>query len=335
MRKNTKSEISYEPNNFVLVQNDIINSFFSCSTYQLRLILMAVAKSMNNIGKEKNPRKVTFTVKEFFETMGMNLDGRVRKNLFENIQSASQLQIKIISDKKRAWVNWFEYVTYEESDNNQLKFCFTQTVFDVLKVIGQKFTKLDFSVIGKGSFYAIRWYMMAREMMYLKGKGGNEKNKWTVMKTFDQIRQEMNIDESTYQDRTNNFLKFVVKGPIEELNKINTEFKIGSPDKLFTKIKNGRNTIGIMIECNTDINTVSISNFDNYEQKQTKLAINNEEQFIQKYKTEYETLFDQESKNPSIKLPFDNDLFRKARVLTILAQKHPIVAKKYGINITL
>lgn len=328
---NTKNELIFEPNTFVLVQNDIMNSFFSCSTYQLRLILMAIAKSMNDFGKTKNPREVNFTVAEFCDTMGMNVDGRIRKNIFDNLASCSKLQIKIVSDKKKAWVNWFEYVVYDEDESKQIKMVFTPIVFDTLKIIGQKFTKLDFSVIGKCSFYAIRWYMIAKEMMYLKGKNGNDKNKWTVVKSFDQIRQEMNIPDTVYEDRNNNFLKKVISNPIKELNQINGEFQIGNDKGLFTKIKQGRETVGVMIECNLLGNLYLITNNEPPETRQTKIACNNEEMFIQKYKKEFDILFEQEKINPSENVPFDNDLFKKARALAALTKNHPRIARRFGI----
>lgn len=332
LTKNSSNEFIYTPNESVLVQNDIINSFFSCSTYQLRLILMAISKTMNDFGKTEKANEVYFSVKEFCDTMGMEIDGRVRKNILGILEKTSQLQIKILAtEKKYALENWFEYVVFDE-DKNVIKFRFTKTVFDVIKVIGQKFTKLDFSVIGKCSFYAIRWYMFVKESMFLKGKGTNEKNTWTITKSFDEIRNKMNIDENAYRDRNNNFLKYVVKNPIEELNKINMEFQIGTPENLFTKIKKGKTTVGVMLECHSLTNKFKITNDDSYEKRQDKIAINREEDFITKYRKEFNELFELEKTSPSIILPIDNDLFRRARALTTLAKKHPTVAKRFGIN---
>ena len=65
------------------------------------------------------------------------------------------------------------------------------------------------------------------------GKNGNPKNTWTCSLSFDEIKNLFQLDE-IYQNRTDNFKKFVITEPIKELNEKITSMQVIKQDWLKT-----------------------------------------------------------------------------------------------------
>ena len=276
--------------------NEISRSIYSCSIVARKVIALAsslVEQRMrklqwNNKDVEIPVWIAKFSIAEFIKKFeiadsGQNYD-IVKKAILE-CQDA-----KIILEKEKGFksFNWFYSVEFNP-DEDFVEMTFSPDVGSAIYDFKSGYTAMRFKMIGGfKSIYTFRFYEIAVSFIGNKGKNGNKKGTWYFEYSIDELKNILGLKINSYPGRTNAFLLNVVQKPIEELNKVNNEFEIA-----ITKIKKGRNVIGIRFECSEKFETkekLKITKADSFEEKQEKQAIQSEEEFFKKHEKELELI---------------------------------------------
>lgn len=101
--------------------------------------------------------------------------------------------------------------------------------------------------------------------------------------TPEEIRTTFKIDDNAYSGRMNNFIKYVIQNPLDELNSICSEFKIE-----VLRIKRGRNLVAFRFDC-TEVKEEKkkIVKSDSKEVRQDKRQINEEHDELEHFRSKY------------------------------------------------
>lgn len=300
-KQNTKQELKIlkkKDKECVIQGNEISRSFYSCSLAARKLIaftttLIKYDKTQLDWDEtEKIPTwSAQFSISDFikkFEITDCGENYKIIRNAIEECQKA-----KITFEKENGGFesfSWFYKVKYD-AKTKLVEMTFSPDVGNAIYKTKLGFTAMNFQVIGQfKSIYTFRYYEIAISFMGNKGRNGNKKGQWFFEYDMDTLRKVLGIDESSYVGRTDNLIKRTVSDPLDELNKINTEFKIE-----FEKIKHNRRIVGIHFTCTENEKLKKIPSVQT-KSKKTKidierLEIDAENEFFQRHEAELNEIF--------------------------------------------
>lgn len=222
-----------------------------------------------------------FKISELLRALGLSNSGENYYIIKNTIKEIRGLGLEIINDKKiyQAY-NWFSSVYYNE-DIDQIELTFTPEIGWTLYELKDGYTALNLQTIGVfKSFYAFRFYEIALSWRGMQGRKGNNQGCWWFQMSTDEIRKTFKIDQNAYSGRINNFTMWVIQKPIEELNRVNSQFKIE-----YSKVKRGQKIIGFRFDCTTlEKEPKKIRKTDSDLIVNQKKLINDEDKAIQKLK---------------------------------------------------
>jgi len=308
-KQNAKQElkiIKKQEKECVIQGNEISRSFYSCSLMARKII--AFTTTLIKLEKKEldwdNTEKVhtwsaQFSINDFIKKFDITDSGenyKVIRSAIEECQKA-----KITFEKQNGSFEsccWFYKVKYD-AISNLVEMTFSPDVGNAIYKTKLGFTAMKFQVIGKfKSIYTFRYYEIAVSYMGNKGKNGNKKGQWYFEYDIETLRRILGVEEDAYTGRTDNLITWVVKQPVDELNKINTEFQI-----TFEKIKHNRRIVGIHFIC-TETTNLKIAKTKKIQPKSKtekleleKLEVNAENEFFKNHENELNEIFNELSKH--------------------------------------
>ena len=216
--------------NKLFQSNAISRSIYSCTPIARKLIAYTL-KCFLDYAEEKNitaenlkNAEIKFQIPDFLKALEMLKGGKTYSVVKNAVQECFHASITLVDEEKHFLaINWFTTSEYDENKgfiNMKLNPDIAQ---NLLLYKETQYSLINLKVIGAlKSIYAIRFYEIALSYRNMKGKYKNKLGKWTFTYSIDELKLILGAEGK----RTNNFLDRNVRQPIEELNKINTEFSI-------------------------------------------------------------------------------------------------------------
>ena len=204
--------------------NEFTHATFKGTAITYRLIVFALFKifSQNLKSNNQHNKYCIFSQNEFCENLGMpigsNTSRLIEKATDELTQSFITLKNKNAinaNDSYYTKITWFQKV--EILKNGDIALTFNDEIAQYFEFkIG--YTALELLEIGNlRSFYAMRFYSMAKSKSGYKGVKGNKREEWWFEYTEDELRTLFEIDNHKYLDRRK-FVEKVIKQPCEEIS---------------------------------------------------------------------------------------------------------------------
>lgn len=219
---------------YLIQKNAMSKAYYKISAMGKKLISMAMA--VNNMQKtifgETNYYEAKFSFNDFFKSMGISIGGTSIERIAECADECVHFVINFHTDDLQNFIPLFSLIQIDKT-NKILRFVFNPIINNFLEQQAGHH-KINFLEYGKlRSTYAMRYYDIFEQYKGFAGKNGNPKNTWTCSLSFDEIKNLFQLDD-IYQNRTDNFKKFVITEPIKELNEKITSMQVIKQDWLKT-----------------------------------------------------------------------------------------------------
>lgn len=315
--------------NSVRQPNELTRSFYKCSGIAQKLFVVCAEEFMKK-NKTRKDRWISLEMSDVI--FGLNIeDGKRTRHLFTSaVNEVADLWVILQNDEHGFHrLNLFEEVKYNY-DWGTLKFKLTEKFATFLELEHkQGFTIFSSKIIGHlQSFYSMRYYEIAMSFYGFKGKVKtfsdfakdqkiDARNSWCFYYTVDQLRALFLIKKDEYAD-VRNFIKKVVKNPIQELNEKvpSLEIKV----EIVRKHRTQRGKVeGFVFWVTEKMQTLKISKSDSKQIKDEKKEINEEEKIIAENFERFNELFEEEKQQPA--LFGDGEFFARARALSRLKEE--------------
>lgn len=301
--ENSKTELQIihkKDKDCVIQGNEISRSFYSCSLTARKLIAFTTSMIKRENKQidfdETNTIKVPtwsamFSINDFIKKFDITDSGENYQIIRSAIEECHNTKITFERpDGGFDSYSWFYKVKFHP-ESNMIEMTFSPEVGNAIYMAKLGFSALNFKVIGKfKSLYTFRYYEIAVSYMGNKSKNGNKKGQWYFEYDLETLRKILGVEEDAYSGRTDNFITWVVSKPIDELNKINTEFKIE-----FEKIKHNRRIVGIHFTCTENEKLKKIPSVQTKSRKTKidieRLEIDAENEFFQRHEAELNEIF--------------------------------------------
>jgi len=189
-----------------------------------------------------------FKISEMLLALGMANTYTNRKLVRKAVETIAKNTIKVVdTEKKLGVLNWLQLGIYDD-EKDKVTLIFTDAIGKLFVECREKFSLINLKTIGGlKSYYAMRYYEIALSYRGYMGKCENPIKTWYFERSIDELRAMFLVDG--YGDnRSNNFIDFVVKQPIAELNKLNSDFTI-TVEKLKNPLDR-RRVVGFKFTCN-------------------------------------------------------------------------------------
>lgn len=204
MSSNDKKELE-----IVKKDNRLIEANYKL-TINCQRLLLAVLGNIRADDEEFKLYKIN--IKEIAELHGL----KTNKDLYDQIQQSARTlknsEVEISIGKKKRFVNWLNYVEYEEGQG-EVSICFNKQLKPYLLQLKANFTQYQLAaVINFKSAYSIRFYEFLK-MRQNQGKGGQFFIRYTI---FD-LRDILGIATHEYPN-TKNLRVRVIEPALKEID---------------------------------------------------------------------------------------------------------------------
>lgn len=307
-----------------LQPNQISQGFYKCSPMAKRILSFAMThfpiitwQKAGTTDKETG-YQLCFKQSVFIKELGLQRTGTKQQQLIKNaLEELQSSYVGIETKDLFATFAWVDSTLYAKKDGVIL-LNFNPKLAKALIEYSKGFTKYQLRDMGKlQSFYAMRYYEIALSWKGKKGKDGNKKNEWYFEYDVATLRKTFDIKDDEYSGRTDHFIEKVIKKPLDEVNQI-TDLNIS-----LEKIKNGRAISKFRFTCSEKNEKLQITQSDTKQIKDEKRTINSEQeemaQLKAKYPQEWQEVYEQELKNPSL---FGGEVTAEAITFQKLKEKH-------------
>jgi len=269
--------------------NFIAEGRFKVSAMAQRLISFCIYKMTVCCRNDKKSFQAEFSFKEFLSLLGMKRCSQKTLTLIK--QATEECQKAFISyetNSKFVTMPWFQLCMVDKK-LDVVSFTFNDSVGEAIMDYSNGFIAEKLQLLGKlQSYYAMRWYDLTMTQKGQMGRNGNSWNQWYCQYSIQDIRAIFGIKSEEYAGRMDNFFKYVVEKPIEELNRVNKKYVIE-----VQKVRTGRNLSDVMLVCTeleADVIDVPvISTVDDVELTQ----IEQETMTLTSYRDTYPELWDE------------------------------------------
>ena len=308
------NEIDIKNHETVLQADELSRSLYQCSMLGRKLLAFGASRiqekeisRMPFWSTEMTYRTYVpaaeFKISDFRKIMKMNDSGEtylIIKQTVKNLLSA-RIEIKDDDNEYHAY-NWLSSVRCNKS-KDRIELTFSHEIGWTLYNLKNNYTALNLKTIGEfKSFYAFRFYEIALSWIGMKGRNGNKKGCWFFQMTPEEIRRTFKIADEAYKSRMNNFVAYVISKPLEELNRVNKDFKVE-----VSKVMRGRNLVAFRFDCTETVKEaqkLKIAKTDGKKECSEKREINNEIEIVSKLKAKYperwQEVFDFEMSQPCL-----------------------------------
>lgn len=286
-------ELILKEHDNVLQADELSRAVYNCSMTGRKIIAFAASKLQEKeLGDNAYFKSgalhlsvpcAEFKISELLKALELSDSGEnyeLVKKATRELRSCS-VEIKEDDDEFRLW-NWFQFIQYSKK-KDKIELHFSDEIGWALMDLQDNYSSLDLHTVGEfKSFYAFRFYEIALSWKGMKGRKGNAPGTWWFQMTPDEIRTTFKIDDKAYSGRMNNFIKYVIQNPLDELNSICNEFKIE-----VLRIKRGRNLVAFRFDCTELKEEKKIVKTDSKEVRQAKREINEEHDELSYFKNKY------------------------------------------------
>jgi plasmid replication initiation protein len=309
-----------------LQPNQISQGLYKCSAMTKKILAYTIS-NLNMItwkGSTEVEYETIFDTTDFIRALGFQKTGKRQKELIrEALIELQKSFIAIDTGDKYETFPWVTHSVYAEKEKKiaiELNHHLGQALMEMKK----GYTVIELLELGKlQSFYAMRYYEIARSLIGFAGTKGNKRKEWFFDMQIQEIKTMFQLKEDEYAGRTNNLIKYVIDKPLEELNE-KTSLHI-----IIEKVKRGREVYIIRFHCKEKNEKIAIKKTDSPEEKQNKLSINDDEQFITSHQKRFDELLAEEKSQNT--MPFIKDVECFARANAVLRLKAELEeAKKRG-----
>jgi plasmid replication initiation protein len=242
------------------LQPSIINrAAWNLSVTQRRVVYLAMARCKVDDPKHMN---VEMRVSDVVKALDMGDGGNqkeVIKNAFMDIMSEV---IKIeLDDGSWDIINWFARARYIAKED-KIHIRLSEDLQGYITEYQKSYACMLIDNISKiESKYALHIYDYVMGLSGFEGKNGNPKGCWYAELDVPKIRFLFSIGNEKYKGRMNNFKRFVIDEPTEEINSLDLGIKITT-----SKILEGKKKI---IGFRFDVKKIKIENKKSSPKKKT------------------------------------------------------------------
>lgn len=314
----SKNEICQQP-------NELARASFKGSPMAYRIIIYALFKAVkckNPIEPEKKNVYFGFPAREFCKHIGIRYNEQSYKSVekavnelmrsffmlhFRDVEEWERIFGQKLKDKQitkknasaeqakiKTFISWFDHIHLMINGDVNIKF--NETVVNLFDFeLG--YSALDLLIIGQlQSFYAMRYYSLAKSKIGFSGKNGNKHNEWWFEFTEDELREFFDIDKKLYA-RRDHFVRSVIENPCKEINeKTNLNVDLES-----AKLDKGKYKWRFNFSEKTDIpEKLKIAKDDSWEMKTEKRLAAAENRFFEKYQDEIENAIEFEKQQGNL-----------------------------------
>ena len=235
------TQASKTPNRteYVIQPHAISRSIYRLSTAARKIIAMSMAQ----LPPDLSNLTVEFSTTEFFTALGFE-DGPSQHNL---LQAAVRecVRAEITMEVPSGWeiFTWISHAVYN-AKTGKISLEFSKELSDFLLELKCMYAQIDLADFEKlQSFYALRYFELAKSYENLSGQNGNKEGQWVFTRSILEIRQLMGVKKSEYR-ATSDLRKRVIEEPIKELNSSGLGLSVA-----FEYIRECRNLAGIRFIC--------------------------------------------------------------------------------------
>jgi plasmid replication initiation protein len=270
---------------YVLQQNAIARAIYSCNVTTKKLIAYAMAEC----DRRKSDR-ASFTIPDFLTGIGMSKGAKTYLLCFEAMKELENLKIQIKDKNSYTSFPWFGYAQYDWSKG---EFDIALNPFFVEFLHGFKgYTKLELLQLGNfHSLYAMRFHDLIKGFQYTANRAGE----WFVEISLAEIKTMFDIQDK-YKGRLNNFKKYVIELPIDEINALDLGYKVV---KIEYK-KNGRSVTAVHLSCVEETKQMRVKGKPTEEERAQERADAERKHFIAQHKAQYEECLKSEMEQPPL-----------------------------------
>lgn len=179
-------------------------------TINCQRLLLAVLGSIRADDEEFQLYKIN--IKEIAELHGL----KTNKDLYDQIQQSARAlknsEVEISIGKKKRFVNWLNYVEYEEGQG-EVSICFNKQLKPYLLQLKANFTQYQLAaVVNFKSAYSIRFYEFLK-MRQNQGKGGQ----FFIRYPIDELKDILGITSEKYP-KVKDLRIYVIEPALKEIN---------------------------------------------------------------------------------------------------------------------
>lgn len=307
------NEIAIKDHDTMLQSDELSRAMYSCSMLARKIIAFGAVR-IKETEIDTTPfwsesrtciyvPAAEFRISELLKALGMVNSGENYLAIKKTVKEMRTLGIDLIdNDDEYLGYNWFQTIHYNKA-KDKIVMQFSQEIGWCLYNLKDGYTALNLRTVGEfKSFYAFRFYEIALSWRGMKGRNGNKKGCWFFQMTVEELRKTFKIPDEAYNGRNDNFIRKVITIPIEELNKVNTDFSIE-----VLKIKRGREIVAFRFECKEsekETKKIAITRADSREIRQEKRDINSEQEAVAKLRKahadRWQEVFDFEMTQPCL-----------------------------------
>ena len=235
--------------NLLLQPYTISRATYKCGAVERKLLFFG-ALQIQKSKTAKNPNiteySAEFSMAELLSSLGMSKNNGNKELIKKAVATIADNKIILYEDQTNIDViNWIQRGIVKD---NTVTLIFSNPVGELFFNCKDRFSAINPLVIGSlKSYYSMRYYELALSYRGYAGKNGNKINQWYFSYSLDDLRTIFKCDAYQYDNGTRDFIKKVVKNPIDELNANNDEFSI-----MIDTIKDpndARRTTGIKFLC--------------------------------------------------------------------------------------
>lgn len=201
---------------YVLQPHAISRAMYRLSTTARKIIAMG----MSILPPDMSNLTAVFNFSEFCRALGLERSSD-RYTLIQNaILECVQAPITIETPEKWQTFLWIQTAEIDKK-TNMISISFSYGLAEYLVTLKRMYTRLELIDLGRlQSLYAIRLFELAKSYESLAGKQGNPKDCWYFERTVEEMRKILGIEDEKYT-KTADFRRYVIEGPLRELNEAN------------------------------------------------------------------------------------------------------------------
>lgn len=227
------------------VQSTIISrASYSMPTMQRRLVYLAMAQVRQD---DDELPMIEMTVGDIARALDVGTGGSQYDQVVAAIDGAMGRVLTIQTEDGWEKINWFRKVAYIKT-RNAIKMQLHPDLKPYCLALQSAFSTIYIEDVAKlTGRHAQRLFELIMANNGLAGTGGNKPGCWYYDAEFAHLRFLLEIAPHEYK-MTNDFRKFVIDGPVREINEAGLGIRIECD---YDRFRRGRQLLGVRLNCKT------------------------------------------------------------------------------------
>ena len=223
---------------YVLQAHVISRSIYRMTPTARKIIAMTMAM----LPPDLSILSVSFSEKEFRDELGIPKGGKTQKLIETAVMELyKECYISMYIDDD--WIS-YPWIAGARISKGKITIEISEKIKEEIQKIKRMYARIDIEQLGKiHSFYALRYYEIAKSYESLGGKNGNKKGEWYYSLKTEELRKMVGLEYDEYR-LTAEFKRNVIEKPTKELNKADVDIIINP-----IYIREGRQLSSVRFEC--------------------------------------------------------------------------------------